>query len=150
MNSTDLEPSGSYLEILRSEYQPAQTLGEFRVKDHQGKTLFKGVTLELPWEENRRRVSCIPKGTYQAEEREDPDSQFQYPHILIKGVEGRSWILGHAGNFYSDTLGCILFGARFKDIDGDEILDITRSRETLERILELLPDHFEIRIRGAF
>jgi hypothetical protein len=62
-------------------------------------------TIELPWKDNRTRVSCIPEGRYAVEKRWSP--RFQY-HLWIRGVPGRSLILMHPGNNALEELeGCI-------------------------------------------
>lgn len=73
-------------------------------------------SLELPWRENQRRVSCIPAGVYPVgyivtEKR--PSGVY-----LVRAVVGRDSILIHSGNvagdvtkgFESDVLGCVLGG----------------------------------------
>jgi hypothetical protein len=73
-------------------------------------------TLELPWRENRRRISCIPPGTYGA--RYVVTARRPAGVYLLEGVPGRDSILIHSGNvagdvakgLESDVLGCILLG----------------------------------------
>jgi len=96
-------------------------------------------TLELPWRENENRRSCIPPApsegviTYKAKRHESP----RYGETLyLPGVPDRSEILIHAGNYVSDTLGCILVGAQFRDLDGDSLTDVTSSRQTLRVLLQ--------------
>jgi hypothetical protein len=96
-------------------------------------------TLELPWAGNENRRSCIPPPageeatTYTAKRHESP----RYGECLwLPGVRGRSEILIHAGNYISDTLGCILVGAQFRDLDGDSVTDVTSSRQTLGVLLQ--------------
>lgn len=95
-------------------------------------------TLELPWAGNESRRSCIPPGpgegavTYRAKRHESP----RYGECLwLPGVRGRSEILIHPGNYVSDTLGCILVGAQFTDLDGDGLTDVTSSQQTLQVLL---------------
>lgn len=62
-------------------------------------------TIELPWLDNRRQVSCIPEGTYRLEKR---TSAKYGRHILVRGVPGRSLILLHpANNAKTELRGCI-------------------------------------------
>jgi hypothetical protein len=51
-------------------------------------------------------------------------------------VPGRSEILIHAGNYVSDTAGCILVGDTPKDLDGDGLIDVPRSQDTLDELIE--------------
>ena len=68
-------------------------------------------TLELPWKENKRSISCIPAGEYDARLRLPRESATrEYIHLLIKDVPNRDYILVHIGNTTKDTKGCILVG----------------------------------------
>lgn len=87
------------LEIVR-EYYPNGTTGKiftggYRIAD----------TIELPWRDNLRNVSCIPEGVYNV---------IMYPSSkhgmrpLIEHVQGRSGILLHPANWALKELrGCI-------------------------------------------
>ena len=78
---------------------------------------FTCMTLELPWRENQRSISCIPAGEYETKIRVSP----KYGEIYwVTKVPNRSWILIHSGNWAGDTEkgfnthvnGCILLGKR--------------------------------------
>jgi len=62
-------------------------------------------TIELPWLDNARRVSCIPAGTYSVEKR---FSLKFGKHLLVTGVPNRDLILFHPANDALKELnGCI-------------------------------------------
>ncbi|NGY37261.1 hypothetical protein FQU23_007000 [Flavobacterium sp. XN-5] len=62
-------------------------------------------TIELPWLENQRRISCIPEGEYVLQKRFSP--KFQW-HLHLKNVPGRDFILIHPANdAKKELLGCI-------------------------------------------
>jgi hypothetical protein len=62
-------------------------------------------TIELPWKENQRRISCIPEGRYELKKRYTP--RFG-DHLLVKDVPGRTNILLHAFNdALAESKGCI-------------------------------------------
>lgn len=62
-------------------------------------------TIELPWKENRRLVSCIPEGKYALAKRYS--LRFGW-HLLVKDVPDRSYILIHAyNNALKESKGCI-------------------------------------------
>ncbi len=65
------------------------------------------VTLELPWLDNRRQVSCIPEGTYPLTPIDSPKYGSTW---LLENVPNRSEILIHVGNYPKDSRGCILAG----------------------------------------
>jgi hypothetical protein len=112
-----------------------------------GELIYKGVvvakTLELPWRNNTRRVSCIPEGTYLVIIR----SNHKYGlHFHVTQVPSRSYILIHHANYYSDLLGCIGVGQEHVDIDKDGLKDVNHSRRTMKILLKLLPEKFELKI----
>lgn len=62
-------------------------------------------TIELPWKENQRRISCIPEGRYALSQRY---SVRFGQHLLVKDVPDRSYILIHAyNNALKESKGCI-------------------------------------------
>lgn len=68
-------------------------------------------TLELPYRDNQRSVSCIPTGQYKVRLRYPRESATRdYLHLLVQDVKDRSYILFHRGNSAKDTRGCILVG----------------------------------------
>jgi len=68
-------------------------------------------TLENPWLNNQRNISCIPEGEYKVRLRLPRESATrEYIHLLIKDVPNRDFILVHRGNFVSQTRGCVLVG----------------------------------------
>lgn len=90
-------------------------------------------TLELPWKNNERNESCIPAGEYLVKKTRSITFGECFE---VTNVENRSAILIHAGNYKRDTKGCILPGDEFKDIDGDGLIDVVNSKNTLERIIK--------------
>lgn len=64
-----------------------------------------GVTLERPWFHNKRQVSCIPEGTYTLDIRQSP--KFGRPMLILDKVPGRSGILIHGANHWTELQGCI-------------------------------------------
>lgn len=62
-------------------------------------------TIELPWKENKRRISCIPEGRYELVKRYS--QKFKW-HLHVIDVEGRDLILIHPANDALKELnGCI-------------------------------------------
>lgn len=84
------------------------------------------VTLEEPWKENQRSISCIPTGAYKVKPVKSP--RFGNTYEVTK-VPDRSHILFHAGNTLNDTQGCILLGLQYGKIDGKAA--ILRSRDAM-------------------
>ena len=133
--------------LIRNPSDDKQTLGIFKLINNEGKEIFKCHTLELLWNDNKIGKSCIPEGNYKVVPRDGRHSvKFKYPHFHVLGTEPRSWILFHAGNYHSQIGGCILVGSGLEDINGDGYLDVTNSRKTLQKLVDLAPEGFELTI----
>jgi hypothetical protein len=128
--------------IKRFSHEQKQTLGEFTLTDN-GNEIFRCKTLELPWLNNATQKSCIPTGTYKVIPRTSPKFK---KHFHVLNVPGREYILIHPGNYHWDILGCILVGDTLKDINNDGFRDILNSKNTLNKILELAPNGFDLSI----
>lgn len=62
-------------------------------------------TIELPWRDNRKNLSCIPAGTYVLKLRYSP--KFKW-HLHVQKVPGRTLILFHPANHaILELQGCI-------------------------------------------
>ena len=82
-----------------------------------------GYTLELPWRDNKRNVSCVPgPATYGAFIRTDGKRGWR---IQLEGVPSRTAVQIHVGNYPSDILGCILLGT------GYAVNMVTNSRKAM-------------------
>ena len=130
---------------IKRTYGEIQTTGQLTVFDDQGVNIFTCCTLELPWRENKRRISCIPEGDYIVVKRPATEKR-KYNHFHITEVPGRDWILIHIGNSYKHILGCILVGDEFKDIDKDGNIDVINSTHTLKILYALLPEKFKLTV----
>lgn len=136
---------------LRRIATPRQTLGVLSVVATEGSTRWEQAqyaTSELMWAHNDRHVSCIPPGWGETAvyKWKRHDSPTHGECIWIPDVPGRSEILIHAGNFLSDTEGCVLVGQEFSDLNGDGITDVARSRDALEELLDYVGDEGELSI----
>jgi hypothetical protein len=122
--------------LNRLHSSPHSTLGILTV--YFGLTgVCKCCTLELPWKNNERKVSCIPAGGYVVGFRK-ATPHFKYPHYHVRDVEGRSGILIHRGNYTSDIEGCILVGTDWGDLNKDGKTDIKNSKIALDRLYEAI------------
>ena len=120
-----------------------QTLGRIQVLNDNGGAILNGYCLELPDKNNAVRISRILEGDYNVSRRTSP----KYGnHFHILDVEGRTLILIHAGNYYTETEGCVLVGYDYADINHDGLYDVTQSKKFLNKMLELLPGTFALRI----
>lgn len=89
-------------------------------------------TLERPWLDNKRNVSCIPVGEYHGAVQFSPRFQAWLPELL--DVPGRDQILIHAGNTADDTEGCILVGMERHDHE-DRIMQSRAALALVQKIL---------------
>ncbi|MEY3501788.1 MAG: hypothetical protein RL308_3461 [Bacteroidota bacterium] len=86
--------------ILQRTYFPDGTNGKLEC---DGK--FICYTIELPWMENQKRVSCIPEGKYFIKKRYS--NKFKW-HLELVDVKKRNLILFHpANNALLELNGCI-------------------------------------------
>lgn len=120
-----------------------QTEGLLTVYQGEEK-IFNCYTLELPWKDNEKRVSCIPKGVYNVEKRQS--TKYKH-HFHILDVPNRSYILIHQANFVRQLKGCIAVGATLTDIDKDGLRDVTSSVATMNKLNKILPQTFKLEIK---
>ncbi len=118
------------LELLR-QYFPNGT---------NGKLFFNGKkvcnTIELPWKENQRKVSCVSEGVYRVRKRFS--QRFKW-HLEIINVKNRDLILFHpANNALKELNGCI---APVSEISGEG--KGIRSRIAFEKLKEILFPYLE-------
>lgn len=97
------------VEILRiKDLLNDGTRGALRIEGR-----FQCYTLELPWKDNQKDISCIPLGNYVCSKVKNVYTRHGslIPVTFeIKDVPNRSGVLFHAGNFLTETLGCVLLG----------------------------------------
>ena len=99
------------IEVRRTKQFRTHTLGQLFVNSRK-----VGVTIELPWKENRVDESRIPPKTYSAFTRDGVDRWWRHWRIQLVDVSNRSFIQIHpvsmfsSGAEVSDTKGCIVVG----------------------------------------
>ena len=118
--------------LQRAHSSDDVTLGMMQVHGVNHPPLY---TLENPWKENMRNVSCIPAGVYTCVKHHGK----KYKDVWrLKDVEGRSAILIHAGNLTEDTQGCILVGL----VSGEHKRQpaVLHSRDAIKELRSILKD----------
>lgn len=86
--------------VLHRTYFPEGTQGILLLNGQ-----FICYTIELPWIQNKRNISCVPEGLYTLQKRYS--TKFKY-HLYLKNVADRSLILIHPANDAKKELeGCI-------------------------------------------
>jgi hypothetical protein len=101
----EINPNLPQVTLLRVDNAADCTLGVLLINGRA-----ECLTLELPWRDNQRNVSCIPAGRYTCRMFTRPNGNREYE---VSNVPGRSSILFHPGNTVRDIQGCILPGTRF-------------------------------------
>ena len=119
IKSTTSKLASINLLIIRDTFTDVSTIGELFLN---GERMCD--TLELPYKDNQRSISCIPAGEYKVRLRYPRESATRdYLHLLVQDVKDRSYILFHRGNYASDSRGCILVGMTSKqDFVGNSTL----------------------------
>jgi len=120
--------------------------GTFGVLRHQQVPF--AVTLEEPWRDNERNVSCIPARLYACARVQSLKfgETFEVLH-----VPGRTHILFHAGNILEDTEGCILVAEEFAERPDGRPWIISSQRGYKEFMQKLVGvNEFELMILEAF
>ena len=118
----------SVLRLEQSEDQP--TRGVLLIHD-----ILFCVTLELPWRDNQRNISCIPDGVYDAVKYVSPTYGLT---IKIINVPGRSDILLHYGNYKRNTQGCILIARSYGDSTEQDEGMICNSKVVYRQFQEII------------
>ena len=121
-----------------------QTIGHAVVIDDNDVVVFDFHSLELPYLNNKNRISAIPTGKYKCVKRV---SKKYGHHWHVLDVENRSLILVHSGNYFNHTLGCILVGKHLVDLNNDGLEDVTDSVNTMNKLRNILPDEFQLIIK---
>ena len=100
------EGKGINLLVIRETFTEVSTIGKLFLDGE-----FLCDTLENPYLNNQRNISCIPEGQYKVRLRTARESATkEYLHLLVQDVPNRSLVLFHTGNTAKDTRGCILVG----------------------------------------
>ena len=125
------------IEIIRLKYAVDGTFGVLLI---DGEPFC--LTLENPWLDNVRNVSCIPEGLYHCSRY----SSNKHPNtFIVNNVNNRSYILFHIGNTIKDTDGCILLGSEF-GIDSNILYSKRAFDRWIYRLTGVLD--FNLRIRS--
>lgn len=134
-----IEVKGVNILIIRKHFNKKCTIGELFLNGEKFCD-----TLELPWKNNEKSVSCIPHGNYNARIRLPRESATRnYIHILVKDVPDRSYILFHRGNTAKDSRGCILVGYNNKQ---DSVQNSTLAMDLLIKEIINLGDGYNINL----
>ena len=100
-------------------------------------------TLELPWKNNQRNISCVPPGTYKCSKIFS--NRFQRYLYVLLNVPDRDMVEIHVGNSIRDTQGCILLGMSYSLSDNA----IMNSKLAFDNFMSIMPSEFTITINDV-
>ena len=111
---------------------------------------FMYCTLELPWIDNKKFISCIPAGDYIMRPWNSPKFgkvfyiESQYSSVVGLNHGERTHILFHTANMTSQLKGCIAIGTHLGYLtnkNNDQELSVLNSRDSMQNLLEELGDY---------
>ena len=115
--------------IVRYHETETETLGLLFIDGE-----FICYTLELPWKDNSRNISCIPEDTYSVLPHKDK--------YRVQNVGGRSGINIEVGNSFDDILGCIIVGTGILEFVSDKHnIFLHSSKLAFSRIKSIIGDN---------
>lgn len=101
-------------------------------------------TIEPPWRNNERDISCIPEGMYHCIPYEHYSRGLVY---VLMDVPDRSEIMIHIGNhagdkskgYHTDSMGCILPGLYHHQVMGQT--GVVESKQAMQRMRDVIGHH---------
>lgn len=122
------------------------THGTLTLLNKNNVPIYSCVTLELPWRDNARKVSCVAAGLYMAKKEN---------HLIfgccirVFGVPNRDGILIHVGNYVRQLQGCIAVGYTSNLLDKDNVFDVSNSRKAIDTLYKLCDAEVQIIVKQA-
>ena len=104
-------------------------------------------TIERPWLDNARNISCIPEGEYLVNFMARSASG-KYRNVWhLQNVPGRGGILIHNGNLVAHSRGCLILGSKPGTLGGNPA--VLGSRPALRKLQSIVGrESFKLHIIG--
>jgi len=133
------------MKLATLQREPSSDEGTYGTLRFDGQQVY---TIELPWRDNQRQISCIPPGRYECAIVGSPKFGRVYE---VKNVPGRSAVLIHSANLAGDLTkgwttqlqGCIAPGERrgtMINVSGKMQRAVLVSRPALRRFMQWAGD----------
>lgn len=135
----------SYISLERFAYTPFGTFGRLVYGEN------RYFTVERPWDNNKKKISCIPEGRYKVVWYDAPT--FGKTLAIVGGTVSlyddpkfaRSAVLFHAANTMDDLQGCIGLGRSLGFVNNKWA--VTTSDKAVKEFLGLgIPDQTDLLI----
>jgi len=101
------------------------------------------VTLEPPWRNNQRDISCIPDGEYIC--KQTVSGRFGRT-FEVMNVPDREDILFHWGNTTVDTEGCIIQGRYYGYVNSRNMRGVLASKATFTNFINIMRREEEFKL----
>jgi len=136
------------VEIFRTFQDKKQTSGICTIFNEDRFPIFSSPCLERGWNDNKKNISCLPKGVYPLVL--EHSNRFAKDLWEVKNTEPRTECKFHSASFWSDLNGCISLGSHYVNINNDEYLDLKNSQKTMDIFHSVLRkfDKVELIISG--
>lgn len=129
------------IKIQRLWQNANETFGVCTILGDNDMPLFASLCVERGWRNNKKSISCIPKGSGPYTVVLEYSNKFEKNLWEIKGVPNRSECKFHAANYWHQLNGCIALGRRPADINNDGYMDVTSSTKTMKDFHKALREY---------
>lgn len=108
------------------------------------------LTIENPWINNKRNISCIPVGRYKCKRFISSRFGETFKILDVPDRGETEPIIFHIGNRDDNTRGCPIIGSEFGELYGEPA--VLNSKKGFKRFMKKMKDvdEFELTVRNDF
>lgn len=130
--------SVAILNLVRDTFTDDEVLGKMYI-NHE----FICHTIERPWKDNQKGISCVPEGVYPLKLRYSnvvkKSSGGKYTEgYEVTNVPNRTYIMLHPANYSSQLGGCIAPGLERGNLHGKQA--VLQSRDAFDKLMDRLDE----------